>query len=111
MVTDSSAEFHREWLQVDMGKPTTVIGIATQGRPPVSTTSDQYLKSFKILYGNFTTALLPINNPTSRNYAVSIQRSSMANHVLGHYSGRISITFPSRNFCVGIHGSGSDEHS
>ena len=87
MVTDSSAQFHREWLQVDMGKSTTVIGIATQGRPPVSTTADQYLKSFKILYGNFTTALFPINDPTSRNDAVSIQRILRQITFLGFVTG------------------------
>ena len=49
-----------EWLQVDMGVPTVVTGVVTQGRH--STRYLQRVTSFKISFGNFTRGLRTIKN-------------------------------------------------
>ena len=78
-IGDPPSVFHGEWLQVDMGRPTTIIAIVTQGRPPDPHTYTQYLTRFKILYGNSTAVLYPIQDPTSQNDVVSIQKITFYN--------------------------------
>ena len=53
-------DFRGEWLQVDIGAPTRVVGVVTQGRPPVRRTSDLYMTSYMIMYGNSTDSLQTI---------------------------------------------------
>ena len=45
------------WLQVDLGLPTRVVGVITQGRP---ITHNQWVSSYKIRYGNSTSSLVSI---------------------------------------------------
>ena len=43
-----------QWIQVDFQTPTLVTGVVTQGRP---TTSEDWVETFKIQYGNNQTDL------------------------------------------------------
>ena len=52
------------WLQVDLGSPTRVVGVITQGRPNTDKW-EQWVTSYKILYGNSTLTLEKIQNQDS----------------------------------------------
>ena len=49
------------WLQVDFGIPTCLVGVVTQGRGESPEFND-WVKSFKILYGNDTAHLTTIQD-------------------------------------------------
>ena len=57
-----------QWLQVDFGSPTRIVGVITQGRP---TLASQWVISYKILYGNSTSNLVSIQNEESNGDLVS----------------------------------------
>ena len=61
------AGFHfnsTRWLQVDLGSPTRVVGVITQGRPN-NDEWEQWVTSYKMLYGNSTSTLEKIQNQDS----------------------------------------------
>ena len=61
---------NNQWLQVDLGLPTRVVGVITQGRP---TADKQWVSSYKILYGNSTSSLVSIQNQKSNGDLVGLK--------------------------------------
>ena len=57
-----------QWLQVDLGLPTRVVGVITQGGP---VNHNQWVASYKIRYGNSTSSLVSIQNQKSNEDWVS----------------------------------------
>ena len=54
-------DYNGAWLQVDLGTPSRIVGVVTQGRA----NADQWTTSFKIFYGNTTSSLLSVQNSGS----------------------------------------------
>ena len=56
-------QYDNQWLQVDFGSPTRIVGVITQGRP----TADNWVTRYKVLYGNSTSNFVSIQSQEGSN--------------------------------------------
>ena len=61
------SEFVGEWVQVDLGKPTHMVRIVTQGRP---SGANQYITRYTIAYGNSTSTFNTIQRRTGGDLVI-----------------------------------------
>ena len=69
LIADSNVN-NLYWIQVDLGSPTRVTGVITQGRPNHDKW-EQWVTSYNILYGNSISHLVKIQDQTSSEDLVS----------------------------------------